>query len=416
MPEQDAIDRAASALSELASVLDSESVVDGLERLSELSHLLATTAATVDRLLKRKHRDQSADPADCLAALSLHDSGDGGSESDGSISVGHRVYFKSASGQPPISGRVTEVFRELAYSIRDDSGKLYERWPAKSVKLPKRSGPPEPGRAKVGFALGKKKGAGRDATAPATAAPAPAALTVTTPAAAPPPTTAVPAPEPLRRMPRVWVVLDTNEFLPQGGAARAGHVHVPLQQFVASLRAETLLGVTLAVAVQVQRELDRLKASSDEALAKAARAANRLLREGAEAGGVLRERGQVGEAWLQLEEHLAPGGAGGGGGGGSGGGGGGGAPNDGLAPDERIVRHAVALAATLARDSPSDRVVLATEDNNCATRALGAGVAALSLSQVVFDAEQRSDSWRRAYLQGRAADAIEAGAWRAHGA
>ena len=213
-----AIDSAARALSDLAPALDSEN--DGLERLSELHHLLATTTATVERLLKRSHRDQSADPADCLAALSLNDNNAGGrSESDGIISVGDRVYFKSGSGQPPISGVCTEVVHEIAYSIRDDSGKLYERWPAKSVKLPKSSGPPEPGgRAKVGFALGgRKKGASKDAAT----APAKAALPAV-PAAVPPPTAAAPEPEPLRRMPRVWVVLDTNEFLPRGGGGGAG--------------------------------------------------------------------------------------------------------------------------------------------------------------------------------------------------
>ena len=41
-------------------------------------------------------------------------------------------------------------------------------------------------------------------------------------------------------------------------------------------------------------------------------------------------------------------------------------------------------------------IVLATEDNNCATRALGAGVAALSLAEAWSDAEKRSASWRRA--------------------
>ena len=48
----------------------------------------------------------------------------------------------------------------------------------------------------------------------------------------------------------------------------------------------------------MQRELDGLKQSSDEAIAKAARAANRVLAQGAERGGELRERGQVGEPWL----------------------------------------------------------------------------------------------------------------------
>ena len=50
----------------------------------------------------------------------------------------------------------------------------------------------------------------------------------------------------------------------------------------------------------MQRELDGLKQSSDEAIAKAARAANRVLAQGAERGGELRERGQAGESLTHL--------------------------------------------------------------------------------------------------------------------
>ena len=50
----------------------------------------------------------------------------------------------------------------------------------------------------------------------------------------------------------------------------------------------------------MQRELDGLKQSSDEAIAKAARAANRVLAQGAERGGELRERGQAGESLTLL--------------------------------------------------------------------------------------------------------------------
>lgn len=113
---RDAIHRAALVLSELTQALDSEGIVDELERLPELRHLLAATAATVERLLKRNDCDQF-DPADLLAALSLSGDGGGTSESDGSISVGDRVYFKSGSGQPPVSGRVTEVVGPRAHLL-----------------------------------------------------------------------------------------------------------------------------------------------------------------------------------------------------------------------------------------------------------------------------------------------------------
>ena len=51
----------------------------------------------------------------------------------------------------------------------------------------------------------------------------------------------------------------------------------------------------------MQCELDGLKQSSHHAIAKAARAANRVLAQGAERGAELRERGQVG---VSLAHHL----------------------------------------------------------------------------------------------------------------
>ena len=56
----------------------------------------------------------------------------------------------------------------------------------------------------------------------------------------------------------------------------------------------------------MQRELDGLKQSTDEAIAKAARAANRVLAQGAERGGQLRERGQVGESPIHCFHTFNP--------------------------------------------------------------------------------------------------------------
>ena len=42
------------------------------------------------------------------------------------------------------------------------------------------------------------------------------------------------------------------------------------------------------------------------------------------------------------------------------------------------------------------------------------GSGMLPLAQILIDAAERTAAWRAAYIDGRAAAAIEAGAWRAH--
>ena len=49
-------------------------------------------------------------------------------------------------------------------------------------------------------------------------------------------------------------------------------------------------------------------------------------------------------------------------------------------------------------------------------RGASAGVAPLRLEHVAADAAERSETWRRAYLNDMAASAIEAGAWRSSAA
>ena len=175
------------------------------------------------------------------------------------------------------------------------------------------------------------------------------------------------------RMPRLLVVIDTNELLRD---------HAPVDR---SFLLQGFAGCDVVLPAQVTSELDGLKRSSDASLAARARQANALLSEAA----------QSKEAWLCCEPkeegvaHAA----------GS------------LSADEKVLRCATGFAQRVRGDHANDRVVLATSDRNLRLRAAAEAVDAMPLADVRRQAQARHEAWRAAYAQKTAEDAIAAARW-----
>ena len=344
------------------------------------------------------------------------DSGVAGSRGE-APKLGDHVYLKALDREIK-KGVVTCVSSvdgadgdsELRYDVRTSDGVEFKAWPAKSVKLRETLGtaaavPATADRERVAFRLGSRKpskaaasaaGAARTASAPP-CAPAPASVPMPTAAAAPPPSLALLPP----RMPRLVVVVDTNELLP--GSSDGGGPPCRLDR---AYLLQECLGVEICIPSQVVLELDGLKGSENARLAGCARRANALLREAASAA----------EGWLLLEGDADSNGHGADGGATAGAGAsadGGGTDGDGraLTADEKIVRCASRLARARAALHAADRVIVATCDNNLAVRAASVGVEARPLAEVRVQAQQRTDAWRAAYRQQRASDALEGASW-----
>ena len=228
----------------------------------------------------------------------------------------------------------------------------------------------------VAFKLGKKKALPRKTVLAAAAPSAKAAAQDATPPSAKPtieraaPAAPPEAPAAVPRMPKLLVVIDTNELIGPAGAMAYNPIHYP--------------GCTIVLPAQVAAELDGLKRSADAAVAARARQANALLSEAATRR----------EAWLLCEPRAAEGGAE-------------------LTADEKVLRCATDFAAR-AKGAASDRVLLATADRNLQLRAAAAHVEAMSLERARAYAHARHAAWRAAYgveERGSASNAIAAAQW-----
>jgi rRNA-processing protein FCF1 len=183
------------------------------------------------------------------------------------------------------------------------------------------------------------------------------------------------------RMPRLLVVIDTNEILLDRSVG---------QELDRDFLLQDCGGCDIILPAQVAAELDGLKRSSDAALAACARRANALLSSAAQAR----------EPWLLCEPLKE-------------------SANDcaasELCADEKVLRCATKFASRV-KGHPSDRIVLATSDRNLLLRAASEGVEAMPLAQAREHAQARHDAWRAAYgtvthAQDVAANAIAAATW-----
>lgn len=389
-----------SSLAALVHALEDDYPPD-VATLAELSDLLAKAKTATERLLAQKPAytrvatDENIDETlnAQLAALSVLEV---------AFKVGDHVHLKDTDRMLK-KGVIVRVDPgpPARFDVKATDGVLHEGWPEKSLKLqetardhasqavskpvifsmrcpgkthPKKALPPA-------AALTMEMPVTTAAAQPTASGAEPAAAAQLEPTTAPPskPAAAAPLAAPLPsvpRMPRLLVVLDTNELL---------------QPLPRSIDREYLMQACLGVEILVPRavlaELDGLKNHSDSALAGRARRANALLREASGAQ----------EPWLILEPSVVD--------------------DDrrrderGLTNDERIVRCAADAAATRAAQHPADRVVLATSDNNCALVAAGVGLDARPLEQIRRQAHERDAVWRAAYFQQRAADALGAASW-----
>ena len=212
--------------------------------------------------------------------------------------------------------------------------------------------PPADKENNISFKLGKQPTRKSVAAAPPPARDQPADQAATRSMAP-----AVAAP----RMPRLLVVIDTNELVEAAALGSNGTIS-------RAYLLQDCAGCVIVLPAQVAKELDGLKRSADAALAARARQANALLSEAA----------RCREPWLLCEPRGAA------------------AAAELLTADECVLRCATDFAASV-KGGASDRVVLATSDRNLLLRAAAAHVEAMPLAEARAHGQARLAAWRAAY-------------------